>query len=409
MVADRGGVILPRRASTARARGLVLVALVVIALLAQGTAAGADPVPGPAPAPAAPPTADAIFARLRGADQLVTDASVRLLDAHRASVRADAVALDAMAESDAAARAFVLSERSLGRQKVRLRRLTVRAYVSGGSADDEQMDAVLRGKVSDRAGQVVMFDQVVKRQRQRVAQAREVRAAAVRKARRTAGRARRTQDLAINLGQARVAAEENQRAALAHLHDVRTELRRAAFARQPQVPLTMPLLGDPRLTPEDLAAWFHQSQYHSALRTPVVYLAAWYIDEGRREGVRGDIAFAQAVLETGGFTNQDSVFVNNYAGIGHCDTCGGGFPFASPLMGVRAQIQLLKSYALKKPLYVDPLVDRRLRGPAGCCPTWGDLTRKWATDPTYGPQIMLIYTDIMGLALRRHATYLPPD
>ena len=142
---------------------------------------------------------------------------------------------------------------------------------------------------------------------------------------------------------------------------------------------------------------------------PIEFLAEWYIDEGLQEGVRGDIAFVQAVLETGGFTNIDSVFVNNYAGIGHCDTCPRGFSFKSPQGGVRAQIQLLKSYALKKPSYANPLVDPRLHGPAGCCPTWGDLTRKWATAPTYGPRIMAIYTDLMGYALQRHAALLPPS
>ena len=70
---------------------------------------------------------------------------------------------------------------------------------------------------------------------------------------------------------------------------------------------------------------------------------------------------------------------------------------------MRAQIQLLKSYALKKPEYADPLVDKRLRGPAGCCPTWGDLTKKWATDPGYGPKVMLIYTAIVDFALKRRA------
>ena len=39
-----------------------------------------------------------------------------------------------------------------------------------------------------------------------------------------------------------------------------------------------------------------------------------------------------------------------------------GFIFPSPRVGVRAQIQLLKSYAVKKPHYANPLVDKRLHG-----------------------------------------------
>ena len=37
--------------------------------------------------------------------------------------------------------------------------------------------------------------------------------------------------------------------------------------------------------------------------TPISKYAEWFIEEGMAEGVRGDIAFAQAVLETGGFAN----------------------------------------------------------------------------------------------------------
>ena len=74
-------------------------------------------------------------------------------------------------------------------------------------------------------------------------------------------------------------------------------------------------------------------------------LLALYISEGAAEGVRGDMALAQAVLETGHFTNSDTSR-HNYAGIAHYDGSASGTPFASPLVGVRAQIQLLKKYAL---------------------------------------------------------------
>lgn len=72
-------------------------------------------------------------------------------------------------------------------------------------------------------------------------------------------------------------------------------------------------------------------------------------------------------------------------------------------MGVRAQIQLLKSYAVARPRYVFDLVDRRLRGPAGCCETWGDLTTVWATDPGYGPKVMFLYSGMVEQALKRRA------
>ena len=64
--------------------------------------------------------------------------------------------------------------------------------------------------------------------------------------------------------------------------------------------------------------------------------------EGDAEGVAGDVAFAQAVLETGSFGH---ALDNNYSGIGACDSCTSEIAFPTPLDGVRAQIQLLKSYA----------------------------------------------------------------
>lgn len=388
---------------------LTIVAVTAVAALAVPSApASADPVRQPPPAPKAPPTTDDLFARLIAAEQSVTDASIRLLLASESSLATERAAARARMRATAAATAFAAADRALEVEKGRLRRLAVGAYVSGQGTSDVQVGEVLRGRISDQNGRaVILFGEAVKRLLERVRAARRVRASDQQQAQLLAAEALQVERVASDRGDRRAAALQHQRDALAHRQDLRNALRVAAFSPQPQVPLTVPLLGDPRLTPQDLAAWFAQSNYHARTTVPVEFLAAWFIDEGRQEGVRGDIAFAQAVLETGGFTNLDSVFANNYAGIGHCDTCPGGFVFPTPQLGVRAQIQLLKSYAVKQPLYVNALVDRRLRGPAGCCPTWGDLTQKWATAPTYGPRIMQIYTDIMDFALRRHAALLP--
>ena len=66
----------------------------------------------------------------------------------------------------------------------------------------------------------------------------------------------------------------------------------------------------------------------------------FYLSEGLAEGVRGDIAFAQAMVETGAFTSPLTRH-NNFAGIGTCDSCATGYDFESPQLGVRAQMQLL--------------------------------------------------------------------
>ncbi|MCB0965049.1 MAG: glucosaminidase domain-containing protein, partial [Acidimicrobiales bacterium] len=201
----------------------------------------------------------------------------------------------------------------------------------------------------------------------------------------------------------RVRAEQAHAEAVAEAEAADLRLRTAANDPIVPVPEEVPIIGLPRLTGEDLATWFASSPYRPRVATPIEDYADWFIEEGMTEGIRGDIAFAQAVLETGGFTNTDSVEGHNFSGIGHYDNLARGWTFPSPRLGVRAQIQLLKSYAVRTPDYANELVDRRLRGPAGCCETWGDLTTVWATDPTYGPKVMLIYTSIVEHALARRA------
>jgi hypothetical protein len=194
--------------------------------------------------------------------------------------------------------------------------------------------------------------------------------------------------------------------ATAEQQQQRNRLALAAALPPQEVPMTVTLLGQQRLSAEDLAGWFVSSGYTSKARASIVDLATFYIEEGAAEGVRGDIAFAQAILETGGFRNRDTVNLNNYSGIGHCNDCPSGWTFASPRAGVRAQIQLLKSYALKHPTYRYPLVDRRLHGPAGCCQTWQQLSKVWASGPEYGVRIMEIYARIVDYALTRRTGIL---
>ena len=90
------------------------------------------------------------------------------------------------------------------------------------------------------------------------------------------------------------------------------------------------------------------------------FLAQIFINEGNSEGVRGDIAFVQSMLETGWLSFSGSQIppdAYNYAGIYAFDgrtgltTCAHGDSapsrcMGSPQHGVLAQIQLLRSYAI---------------------------------------------------------------
>lgn len=100
-------------------------------------------------------------------------------------------------------------------------------------------------------------------------------------------------------------------------------------------------------------------------------LAQFFLEEGEAEGVRGDVAFAQSLHETGFFKYGGIVLPtqNNYAGIGalNGNAKGQAATFPDPRTGVRAQIQHLKAYASKAALVngcVDPRFSLVTRGSA---------------------------------------------
>ncbi|MCU1456234.1 MAG: estA [Actinomycetia bacterium] len=166
-----------------------------------------------------------------------------------------------------------------------------------------------------------------------------------------------------------------------------------------------PIMGGARLTPNDISTWFKANTkvaYRASV--PIETLAQLFIDEGFREGVRGDIAFAQSILETGWFNFPDNGQVrpadNNFAGIGACNSCNGGYKFADARTGVRAQIQHLRNYADKTPAsgLTDPPILPNYDGFVyhGKAPNWEDLNGKWAVPgTTYAQGILAIYARML--------------
>lgn len=113
--------------------------------------------------------------------------------------------------------------------------------------------------------------------------------------------------------------------------------------------------------------------------TGYLHLAQIFIDEGAKEGVRGDGAFCQVLIETGYFKFGGDVQPgqHNYAGLG---ATGGvpGLTFADDRTGIRAQIQHLKAYATAEPL-AQACVDPRYKHVSkGCAPSFERLAGKWA-------------------------------
>lgn len=117
------------------------------------------------------------------------------------------------------------------------------------------------------------------------------------------------------------------------------------------------------------------------------HLAAIFLDEGKKEGVRGDGAFCQSLIETGYFKFGGDVHPDqhNYAGLG---ATGGvpGLSFPDDKTGVRAQIQHLKAYASTEALCQECVDPRYKYVKKGCAPTFEQLSGKWAVPGYSGYQ-----------------------
>jgi murein DD-endopeptidase MepM/ murein hydrolase activator NlpD len=162
---------------------------------------------------------------------------------------------------------------------------------------------------------------------------------------------------------------------------------------------TPSILGPSALTVADLRAWWAGTGrgQPSRLGIAVDDLLALYLSEGDAEGVRGDLALAQAVLETGHFTNSDTA-INNFAGIAHYDGTASGSAFRDPIIGVRAQIQLLKKYALGNNA---PLTNADVAPNAGAsATTWGGLAGTWASATNYWTSLSSVYEAMRSRAGR---------
>lgn len=139
----------------------------------------------------------------------------------------------------------------------------------------------------------------------------------------------------------------------------------------------------------------------------VIDMIPLYLSEGKAEGIRGDIAFAQSCLETGNFTFKDSAVKleqNNFCGLGVLDNGMLGASFPTPQLGIRAQIQHLKAYANRDPLQndvIDPRFSLVTRGAASTVQYLGIQENPkgygWAAGANYGVKILNILENILAM------------
>jgi peptidoglycan hydrolase CwlO-like protein len=170
------------------------------------------------------------------------------------------------------------------------------------------------------------------------------------------------------------------------------------------------VMGPSTLTAAQIVAWYNAQSYHPRIETSVADLVETFLEEAADENVRGDLAFAQTIVETAGL---NAAPANNYSGIGWCDSCSTGNRFPTPREGVRAQIQLLVNYAdagsraaslhhpVSQYLYgSDPVAAARKFDTffaKGWAPTWEDMGHgNWATAKNYAEAVIGVYNRMLA-------------
>lgn len=162
------------------------------------------------------------------------------------------------------------------------------------------------------------------------------------------------------------------------------------------------IMGQSIATKEQCLSYLLRRNPFPLLTVSPQQLVDYFYREAEREGIRPDVAFAQALHETGNFGYGGDVvpLQNNYCGLG---TTGGGVKgawFPTAQIGVRAQIQHLLAYCTTRAPGL-PLVDPRYHlvqnsDKFGRSVTWIQLNGKWAVPGrTYGQKILTIHERII--------------
>jgi len=165
------------------------------------------------------------------------------------------------------------------------------------------------------------------------------------------------------------------------------------------------IMGDATATAEQMKAYLKAK--NPGVAQSVLDMVPLYLSEGKAEGVRGDIAFAQSCLETGNFTFFGSAVTlsqNNFCGMGVTSNGMKGNSFGTPQLSIRAQVQHLKAYASTDALKnacIDPRFKYVTRGCAEYAEWLGQKEnpagKGWAAGAGYGEKILSILKGILGM------------
>lgn len=170
------------------------------------------------------------------------------------------------------------------------------------------------------------------------------------------------------------------------------------------------IMGDSDVNATQLVQFYQKNKwgafpdYYQSTDAPTLeQFCQMYVDECRLEGVKPEVAFAQAMKETAylHFDGAVSIDKNNFAGIGATNSDPNNkqiAKFDTVRDGIRAQVQHLKAYACDEPLVstcVDPRFTYVQRGVAPYVEYLGvqenPAHKGWATDVNYGNSIVNTY------------------
>ena len=164
-------------------------------------------------------------------------------------------------------------------------------------------------------------------------------------------------------------------------------------------PASVTIAGEATATEEQMLAYLLRRNPKPKLTGTPEELVHAYYEEAEHEGVRPDLALAQAFKETGFFAYGGDVDwrQNNFCGLGATGNGAKGLSFPDIRTGARAHIQHLLAYSRKerptKPI-VDPRYDLiRTNRPDiyGRLTRWTDLNGVWAVPgKNYGQEIIVI-------------------
>ena len=164
------------------------------------------------------------------------------------------------------------------------------------------------------------------------------------------------------------------------------------------------LTGEPVATKHQALTYLTQTNPKAKLDCTPEEIVNVYWVEAMNENIRPDLAFCQAIVETGFFKYGGDVLPsqNNFCGLGTVGGGAKGVRFKTPAEGARAHIQHLLAYSrveLPKTKIIDPRYKlvHGIRMERGLIHKWSGLNGTWAMGGNYCEKIMTHYQNMLKL------------